>query len=157
MCPSTPSFKVRRAVPSDSHTLAEHNISMAYETERKRLDKETALKGVEAVLSDPSRGFYLVVEEEGIVGQCMITFEWSDWRCRNFWWIQSVFVKEGWRRQGVFTQLFEHIVEEAKREGRVAGLRLYVEKNNIAAQKAYLEIGMKRSHYEMFESDSSLI
>jgi ribosomal protein S18 acetylase RimI-like enzyme len=31
------------------------------------------------------------------------------------------------------------------------GLRLYVEKNNSAAQRAYEHLGMTNNHYDLFE------
>ena len=34
-----------------------------------------------------------VAERDGqVVGQTMITYEWSDWRNGTFWWIQSVYI-----------------------------------------------------------------
>ena len=66
-----------------------HNCLMASETENKELDKEVVLAGVNAVINDSSKGFYLVAEmDDEVVGNLMITYEWSDWRNNNIWWIQ---------------------------------------------------------------------
>ena len=82
---------IRQGTIQDLDTLVDFNAAMAFETEGLILDRERLRCGVKAVLSDPSRGFYWVAEVEGrVVGQMMITFEWSDWRNGTFWWIQSV-------------------------------------------------------------------
>jgi len=59
-----------------------------------------------------------------VVGQLMITFEWSDWRNANMWWIQSVYVSPHARRRGHFKLLYAHVRNEAMKAG-AAGLRLY--------------------------------
>ncbi len=148
---------IRKAVPGDQNSISNHNTSMALETEGKHLDPALAVRGVEAVLQDISKGFYLIVEVDGRnVGQCMITYEWSDWRCGNFWWIQSVFVEKEYRKQGIFSNIFQHVMREARRQEGVVGLRLYVEENNGIAKDAYLKLGMTKCHYEMFEMDFTM-
>ena len=134
-----------------------------------------------AVLEDPSKGMYWVIEEEGAVvaqvhaaassagpsdclgrlcgargsryvawkeshgalspplpcctaaAQLMITFEWSDWRNRAIWWVQSVYVLPSCRRQGRYRALYRAVRAEAVRSG-AAGLRLYADSSNIRAQ-----------------------
>ena len=71
--------------------------------------------------------------DDEIVGQTMITFEWSDWRNGVFWWIQSVYVDQRFRGQGVFRALHDHIRTLAQANPQVRGLRLYVEQNNHPA------------------------
>ena len=62
------------------------------------------------VLNDTNRGFYLVARSEGKpVGSLMITYEWSDWRNGNLWWIQSVYVVPSSRDQGIFRRLYEEV------------------------------------------------
>ena len=99
----------------------------------------------------PRKGLYFVAEIDGVVaGQMMITFEWSDWRNGDIWWIQSVYVPAEHRRKGVFKSLYEHVRAEARRRG-VVGLRLYVERENQAAQQTYIAMGMHLSHYLLME------
>ena len=63
--------------------------------------------GVDAVLAEPRHGFYLVAEVDGdAVGCLMITYEWSDWRNGHWWWLQSVYVREEFRRRGIFRALY---------------------------------------------------
>ncbi|MGB2868785.1 MAG: N-acetyltransferase [Bacteroidota bacterium] len=143
---------VRKARPADAATLAEYNRLMAEETEHRSLDAIVLRAGVDALLEDESKGLYYVAETAGgIVGQLMITYEWSDWRNGNFWWIQSVYVKREFRGKGVFQSLFEHVTSLAKQRSDICGLRLYVEENNTRAKKTYEGLGMKKTAYEMFE------
>ncbi len=143
---------VRQATHHDAAIIVRFNALMGEETEGKKLDERILEQGVRAILSDPSKGVYYVAEiDSRVVGQLMITYEWSDWRNSNFWWIQSVYVEREYRKQGVFASLFEHMRALAKSRHDICGLRLYVEKANVRAQSAYERLGMKRSHYEMFE------
>ncbi|RXE56075.1 GCN5 family acetyltransferase [Methanoculleus taiwanensis] len=148
---------IREANPTDAEILAENNRATAWETEERELDPVLARKGVEAVLDDPSRGFYLVAEEDGgIVGQCMVTFEWSDWRCGFFWWIQSVYVRKDWRQRGIFSRIYRAVEGEARAREDVVGLRLYVDADNLTARRAYRSAGMQEARYVMFEVDFTL-
>ncbi len=81
----------------------------------------------------------------------MITFEWSDWRNGNVWWIQSVYVVPVNRGGGIFGGLYRHVQELARQDSNVRGLRLYVDKRNIRAQEVYARLGMNGEHYQVFE------
>jgi GNAT superfamily N-acetyltransferase len=150
-------LSVRLALPSDVSVIAEFNAAMAKETEGIELNRDRLQKGVEALFTDPSKGLYYIAESDGkIAGQLMITYEWSDWRNATFWWIQSVYVRQEYRRQGVFHALYRSIETIARTHGDVCGIRLYVEKENDRAQKTYEALGMKHSHYEMMEMELGL-
>ena len=128
--------------------------ALAAETERVELDRDRLLLGVRAVLEDPAKGFYTVAETETtVVGQMMITFEWSDWRNGTFWWIQSVYVHPEYRRRGIFSRLYRNVLDEARNSGTVCGLRLYVEKENKQAQRTYQRLGMQKAIFDMYEVD----
>lgn len=145
---------IRKAVRADAPAIARFNFAMADETEHIQLDMNRLLRGVNGLFDDPSRGFYLVAETDGvIVGQLMITFEWSDWRNGVFWWIQSVFVQKEFRAQKVFRSLYDKVVSMAKGEGNVCGIRLYVEKENERAHAVYKKLGMSVTHYNLLEVD----
>ena len=125
---------------------------MALETEDKGLNLEALRGGVQTLLKDDSLGFYLLAENGGkVVGQLMVTTEWSDWRNAHFWWLQSLYVVPEYRRQGVFRLLYRQVCEQAQAAGNVCGLRLYVERDNHRAQQAYVNLGMAHSHYDMYE------
>ena len=145
---------IRQATLLDTATIADFNSRMAWETEHRRLDLDRVQKGVTALLHDSSKGTYFVAEsDDSMVGQLLITFEWSDWRNGTFWWIQSVYVVDDFRGRGVFRALFQHVHKLAKDGPDVCGLRLYVEGGNDGAQGTYTRLGMKRTSYEIFETD----
>jgi ribosomal protein S18 acetylase RimI-like enzyme len=149
-------MRIRKARPTDAAVIADFNARLAWETEQRRLPRATVRRGVAALLKDRAKGIYFVAEEKGaIVGQLLITYEWSDWRNGNFWWIQSVYVAAEFRQCGVFRALFAHVHKQAKARRDVCGLRLYVEHNNRRAQRAYERLGMGRAHYDLFELDWS--
>lgn len=145
---------IRLVEARDIDVLAQHHRAMARETEGKELDAAITLPGTRAVLEDPGKGFYLIAERGGaVVGQLMVTFEWSDWRNGVFWWIQSVYVVPAARRSGVYRGLYAHVLAEARRRGDVCGVRLYVDKDNRAAQATYASLGMSAAHYDIYEVD----
>jgi len=147
-------IQIREATPADAEIIADYNAAMAHETEHLELDRERLLGGVRSILGDPAKGVYWVAESGGrVIGQMMITYEWSDWRNGNFWWIQSVYVHPDFRGQGVFRRIYEHVLERARASSGVCGLRLYVESDNESAQRTYEKMGMTRTRYQMFEDD----
>ena len=142
---------VRPATPADLETLVAGNADMAAETEQLQLDLLTLRLGVGAVLDGRVAGRYWVAEHDGrVVGQLLITYEWSDWRNRQVWWIQSVHVARDARRLGVFRALYARIRQEAQAAG-AGGLRLYVDESNTRAQAVYGSLGMNGGHYRVFE------
>jgi ribosomal protein S18 acetylase RimI-like enzyme len=142
---------IRPATLADLDTLVDGNASMAKETESLVLDPETLREGVRAILIGKKPGAYRVLELEGrVVAQLMFTFEWSDWRNRDVWWIQSVYVWPHARKQGHFRALYRALAEEAKKAG-AGGLRLYVDERNTHAQETYRALGMIGEHYRVFE------
>ena len=145
---------IRRARMEDADMIAEHNIAMALETEGISLDPARAHRGVRRVIEDASKGFYVVMDSESrVVGQMLITFEWSDWRSGVFWWIQSVYVHPDYRRSSLFTRLYRHVERQAKETSDVCGLRLYVERGNTVAQSTYQSLGMTEAVYKVYETD----
>jgi GNAT superfamily N-acetyltransferase len=145
-------LKIRRATATDEGVLVAFNTAIAWETEKKRLHLATLTAGVRALLNDPHRGFYTVAEVAGeVVGQIMITYEWSDWRNGWFWWIQSVYVREDMRRAGVFRTLYREIEQQAISDPTVIGLRLYYEHENSRAHATYISLGMSNTAYGMME------
>jgi GNAT superfamily N-acetyltransferase len=142
---------VRRARIDDVNDIVRFNMEMAYETEGITLSNEKLTDGVKAVFGDDKKGFYIIAEcDDKVVGQAMITYEWSDWRNAIFWWIQSVYVIPEYRKAGVFKAIWTEIKSMAE-SSNVCGLRLYVERNNSVAKSVYLILGMEESHYDFFE------
>ncbi len=145
-------IRIRTAEPQDIETIVELNMAMAWETEHVNLSQDILTRGIRAVFDDADRGFYVVAESDGrVVGCLLITFEWSDWRCGLFWWIQSLYIRPMFRRQGIFRHLHEFVKVKAVDRCDVCGIRLYVEQSNHVAQRAYEQIGMHARSYRMYE------
>jgi len=143
---------VRPATLADAEHLVEFNRAMAWETEQKRLDPAVLGRGVGRVLAEPARGRYWVAESAtGVQGGLLVTYEWSDWRDGDWWWIQSVYVRPEARGQGVFSALYRHVERLAREAPQVVGLRLYVERDNRRAQDVYAALGMEDARYVVFE------
>lgn len=145
---------LRLARPDDAEIIATFNERMAEETEDRRLDAATIRAGVRRVLGDPRTGRYYIAECDGrVVGQTMITLEWSDWRNGFFWWIQSVYVEPASRNRGVFRALYQHIRDEGRSTRDCCGLRLYVVAHNHKAMETYRRLGMHVSDYRICEEE----
>ncbi|MFT5663753.1 MAG: ribosomal protein S18 acetylase RimI-like enzyme [Urechidicola sp.] len=147
---------IRQAIINDTAAIADFNIKMAKETEDMDLIPDVINAGVSSMIENPAMGFYLVAEEDNIIqASLMVTTEWSDWRNGLFWWIQSVYVQPQYRRMGLYSKLYEKVKNLAQDKGNVCGFRLYVEHENITAQKTYRSLGMEKTDYQMFEEMKS--
>lgn len=151
---------VRPATLEDLETLTAFSAAMALETEQRTLDHGRLRLGTRAVLEQPERGrFYVADLRQGspadtvTVGQLLLTYEWSDWRNAQFWWIQSVYVHPAWRRQGIYRSMHRAVLDLAQSRTDVCGIRLYVEGHNTIAKRVYERVGLSLSAYQIYESD----
>lgn len=145
---------VRVAELNDLEKIVRFNQLLASESEHKKLDHVIVMSGVREALIDPNKCRYFMAQVDGAtVGQMMITLEWSDWRNGYFWWIQSVYVEQDFRRHGVFRTLYQHVGELARKENNVCGLRLYVHKENEHAIQTYKNLGMSVTDYLLCEEE----
>ncbi len=157
--PQHENILIRDALPSDLNLLVEFNAAMALETEGRSLDQSVLQAGVRAIFEHPARGCYVMAEVQAapsrpvVAGQLLITYEWSDWRNANFWWIQSVYVHQDWRQQGVFRALYQYVYEQVQARRDVCGVRLYVEQDNVTARAVYAKMGLELTPYRMLERD----
>jgi ribosomal protein S18 acetylase RimI-like enzyme len=143
---------IRRADRPDIDVIVAFNAALAQETEQIALAPEVLQAGVTALMMNRVNGFYLLAEvDDDVVGSLMITTEWSDWRNGMFWWIQSVYVQPNYRRRGIYRALYEHVKQLAEQDPKICGFRLYVEKENEAAQETYTALGMRQTPYRIFE------
>lgn len=154
--------EIRRATIFDVEIISVFNAALARETEARILDGPLLKAGVESVLHDPRKGWYAVAMVQSdaalskIVGQILVTFEWSDWRNGYFWWLQSLYVDQHYRQQGVFRQLYDYVYGQARENAeKVCGFRLYVERDNHQAHQAYAHMGFQETVYQMHEIDFS--
>lgn len=149
-------IQVRAAQEHDLDFLVNCNTALAKETEGKTLSESAIRNGILSLLHRPTLGSYIVAEvtnaaERHLVGQLMITYEWSDWRNGVIWWIQSVYVDPAWRRQGIYRTMHHHILDQAKQEPEIRGIRLYVEHQNHTAQTVYQSVGLSNAGYLVYE------
>ncbi len=143
--------EIRVADLSDLSALVEHNLAMALETENLALKKDIVEAGVHRVFQDTAKGFYLIAEiNQQIAGSLMITYEWSDWRNEDIWWIQSVYIRPDFRKKGIYKKLY-NVVKEMALESGTGSIRLYVEQTNTQAKAVYQQLGMEYSNYDLFE------
>ncbi len=140
-------LEIREAGPGDTEQVTQFSLACARDSENLELDRDTVRAGVENALKDPAKARYFLAEKDGTpVGQIMLTREWSDWRNTWIWWLQSVYVDPDARGSGVFAAIYAHI-EKLAREAGAAAIRLYVDKGNTAAERAYLKAGFAMDHY----------
>lgn len=143
---------IDNAKMTDAEVITDFQLLMAEESEGTTLDRETVLKGVTAGIEDPAKGLYFVARtpEGEAAGSLFLTKEWSDWNNCSYWWIQSVYVRPEFRRQGAFSSLYAEVRRLGKAEGTTC-LRLYVDRENVSAQECYHKQGMAECHYLMYE------
>ncbi|MEC8558283.1 MAG: N-acetyltransferase [Planctomycetota bacterium] len=151
-----PTYSVRQATEEDIPALVDFNCGIAAETEDKQLDRELVTRGVTRALQQGEEAVYFVAVTKGdeanaAIASLMLTREWSDWRDGWMAWIQSVYVDQHHRGNGIFTLLLQHATEELKKNPDVRGLRLYVENDNTRAQSVYHNNGFIDPHYKVLE------
>ena len=150
----TSKIKIREASIKDIPILVKNNQALARETENIQLHIETILNGVSNSLKREDCHYFVAELNGTVVGQTMITYEWSDWRNGVIWWIQSVYVQAEHRKKGVFRSLFKHIENLAKNDSDVKALRLYVMGDNLLGINTYKTLGMKDSGYIVYEKEN---
>ncbi len=147
-------FNIRDATITDVPILADMNIGIARETEGKELDKGIISEGVKMAVTDPSLARYFVAELSGVIaGQTMVTYEWSDWRAGQIWWLQSVYVLPQYRGKGCFRSLYQYIRGLAEQDSLARAIRLYVMDDNEIGKDVYSKVGMGRSGYVVYEEE----
>jgi len=145
-------IKTRRATIEDANVIIDFQISLALETENLNLDKKIVRKGVTKVFNDVSKGkYYIIFENDKIVGSLLITSEWSDWRNGSILWIQSLYIDPLYRRKGLFKHVYNYLKKMVDKSDQLLGLRLYVDKLNKDAQIVYENVGMNGDHYGLYE------
>jgi len=153
MTKATTPLKIRRALPTDVPVLCHFQWEMALESEGLRLDPKTLELGVRAVFETTHNGEYWIAEtaESEIIGCTLIQREWSDWRNKTVLWIHSLYVTPSQRGRGVFSAMYRFLKERVEKDPDLAGLRLFVDKRNETAIRAYEALKMSREHYDLYE------
>lgn len=142
-------YSARRARRDEIPTLIHMIRAMAMESEGRELAEEILAVSVPRVFDEPALGTYWVMargEKDTCVACTMTTTEWSDWHNAPYWWLQSVYVHPDHRGRGLMGEMIRALTQEAKQNGAVE-LRLYVERENQRAIRAYEKVGFDDSHY----------
>ncbi len=106
---------IREASIEDAKTIADFNSRMAKETKGRPLGSALIDAGVVSVVADSNKGYYWVADVgSDVVGQIMVTYEWSDWRNDQLWRIPSAWEHEDYRRKGVCSALSRHVESLAR-------------------------------------------
>jgi ribosomal protein S18 acetylase RimI-like enzyme len=143
---------IREAIKDDAGQIAAFQLAMAMETENFQLDINLVSKGVQRVFEEPAKGTYYVAEKNGkVIASLLTTFEWSDWRNGTILWIQSVYVSPEFRRNGIYKNMYRHILQLVAENHEFKGVRLYVDHTNLPARQVYKKLGMNSEHYQLFE------
>jgi GNAT superfamily N-acetyltransferase len=145
-------IRIRLATEKDTEKIIDFQLKMALESEGLALDPKTLKDGIEAVFKDPKKGIYHVAEyDHKVVGSLLTTYEWSDWRNKWIYWLQSIYILPDHRNKGIFRMMYEHIKNEVESVNTVSGIRLYVDVGNEKAIAAYKSLGMDGEHYKVYE------
>jgi len=146
-------MQIKRANIDNAKSIIDFQQKMAKETEGIDLDPEILSKGVHAAFNDATKGIYYVAMDNNdkVIASLLTTYEWSDWRNGCVLWIQSVYVLPEYRGKGVFGKMYQHLKSMVENSDEYLGLRLYVDRTNVKAQKVYDKIGMDGEHYKMYE------
>ena len=145
-------MQIKRADIDHVKSIIDFQQKMAKETEGIDLDLKILSKGVHAAFNDAAKGiYYVAVDNDKIIASLLTTYEWSDWRNGCVLWIQSVYVLPEHRGKGVFNKMYQHLKSMVENSDEYLGLRLYVDRTNVKAQKVYDKIGMDGEHYKMYE------
>jgi len=143
---------IQKAEIAHIEILIDFQQRLAFESEGVNLNAETLRKGMNTMFAEPAKGIYYIAREDHeIIGCHMITYEWSDWRNGMVLWLQSVYVKESHRKQGIFKMMYDNLMSIIDNDPQLIGLRLYVDKSNTRAMKVYEAMGMDGSHYTVYE------
>ena len=143
---------IREAKKEDAHAIIDFQLAMAKETEEMELDPDILNKGIESLFNDTTKGQYYVMENnDKIVGSVLTTYEWSDWRNGTIIWLQSVYILPEFRGKKLFSKMYDHLKQKVLNNSNLIGLRLYVDNRNLKAQKVYEKVGMNGDHYKTYE------
>ena len=146
---------IRRGDAPDLAAIVDLNTAMALEMESTVVSSTRLRDGVTAVLESDDRGRFCVLADSDEPVACVlhVILEWNPWRNGYFWKVENVFVSREWRRKGVSRAMHNYVVDSARVETDVCGIRLFAVETNVGSRQAYEDAGMTQEPCRMFESD----
>lgn len=126
---------------SDPEILVEL-IREFYEVEHLPFDNNT-IRAVEKLLKDDSLGrIWLIQDSKNVIGYVVLTFGYSlEFHGRDAF-IDELYIREGYRRQGVGAHTLQ-FVEDVCPSLEIEALHLEVDRKNTAAQSLYRKVGFE--------------
>ena len=125
--------------------------------EVKNFEYENYKAASEIILEDIKNGFTIVAEKSdtGLVGFMMFSYEWSDWRNGNFFFLQSIHVKKDLRNHGVFSQM-QTFLDQYMKETGSCGIRVYYENRLREVWNPLMKkLNLGESHYYIYHTDTA--
>ncbi len=145
-------IRIRKALQEDSMKIIEFQIKFALETKNISLVKSELQKGVEFIFKNPAVGqYYVAIFNMKVVGFCLTLNEWSDWRNGRVIWVDTIYVDAEHRGMGVSKELIKKIKEVVDQSFDYKGVRLYIGKDDIHAQKLFESLDMNANNYKLYE------
>lgn len=135
-----PSFKI--AGISDTEILVEL-IQEFCEFDAHPFDECAIRKALVKILSDESLGRVWLIQSEGeAIGYIVLTFGYSLEYLGRDAFIDEIYIRENYRRQGIGKKTIQFIERVCPTLG-IKAVHLEVERKNIAAQSFYRQMGFK--------------
>lgn len=136
----------------DAEAIAHNEVNLRLETENVAMDFQQVVSGVRTLISNEERGMYIwAKQDDEVIGQVLITYEWSDWRNMDIWWLHRIYVKKAWRHRGILKKLFMEVHRRAAKNN-VFAIRLYLHETNREAEKIYRKLGMEMAPFRVFST-----
>jgi ribosomal protein S18 acetylase RimI-like enzyme len=139
----------RPATTADEPTLLEL-MREFYRHEGMAWDESAARAALHGVLADASRGGAVLIEvDAALAGYLVVCFGWSLEFLGRDAFVDELYVREGFRGQGLGTHALEVAADLCRAHG-VRALHLEVERRNTRAQEIYRKAGfVDREYYLM--------
>lgn len=96
---------------------------------------------VHEYIENPKSKILLVEKDGRVVGLLSYSIRPDLWHATICCFIEEIVVEESERGKGIGTQLIQSVMEEMKKSG-CAEIVLIVDKENIAAQRLYIRLGI---------------
>lgn len=146
-------IQVRRAKIEEVEFFAENTARLAFETEGKVCDESRTVEFTSRGFQFPEKTSFWIASLEGkdVASMCLTT-EFNVVKNKFYSWFQSVYIHNEHRGKKIFNTMFKCAEFFSRSQGH-AGLKLYVERENLVARSVYLKKGFSFPNCEILESD----